>query len=66
MALWVTNREKLRGFVEKELFLAWGVMHVATFYWLKVIFVCLHPWEYSLSVYVNYYANTMAFLESCR
>ncbi|XP_035544434.1 methyltransferase-like protein 2 isoform X2 [Juglans regia] len=36
VALWVTNREKLRGFVEKELFPAWGVTHVATFYWLKV------------------------------
>ncbi|XP_057975520.1 methyltransferase-like protein 2 [Malania oleifera] len=36
VALWVTNREKLRAFVEKELFLAWGVRYVATFYWLKV------------------------------
>ena len=38
MALWVTNREKLRGFVEKELFPAWGVSYLATFYWLKVLF----------------------------
>ncbi|KAG7965061.1 hypothetical protein I3843_09G204400 [Carya illinoinensis] len=37
VALWVTNREKLRGFVEKELFPAWGVTHVATFYWLKAM-----------------------------
>ncbi|XP_021896504.1 methyltransferase-like protein 2 isoform X2 [Carica papaya] len=36
VALWVTNREKLRSFVEKELFPAWGVSTVATFYWLKV------------------------------
>ncbi|KAM4121912.1 hypothetical protein ACJW30_01G041300 [Castanea mollissima] len=36
LALWVTNREKLRGFVEKELFPAWGVRYVASFYWLKV------------------------------
>ncbi|KAA8537665.1 hypothetical protein F0562_027345 [Nyssa sinensis] len=36
VALWVTNREKLRGFVEKELFVKWGVKYVATFYWLKV------------------------------
>ncbi|XP_034676886.1 methyltransferase-like protein 2 isoform X2 [Vitis riparia] len=35
IALWVTNREKLRGFVEKELFPAWGVSYAATFYWLK-------------------------------
>lgn len=37
VALWVTNREKLRVFVEKELFPAWDVMNVAEFYWLKVI-----------------------------
>ena len=36
VALWVTNREKLRNFVENELFPAWGVRHVATWYWLKV------------------------------
>ncbi|KAF3446279.1 hypothetical protein FNV43_RR11458 [Rhamnella rubrinervis] len=36
VALWVTNREKLRGFVEEELFPAWGVRFMATFYWLKV------------------------------
>ncbi|KAG8389971.1 hypothetical protein BUALT_Bualt01G0034900 [Buddleja alternifolia] len=36
VALWVTNREKLRNFVENELFPKWGVKHVATFYWLKV------------------------------
>lgn len=42
VGLWVTNREKLRSFVEKELFPAWGVAHVATFFWLKVlIFVCV-------------------------
>ncbi|CAA6667422.1 unnamed protein product [Spirodela intermedia] len=36
VALWVTNREKLRIFVEKELFPAWGVTDVSIFYWLKV------------------------------
>uniref|UniRef100_A0A7N1A3V0 Methyltransferase-like protein 2 n=1 Tax=Kalanchoe fedtschenkoi TaxID=63787 RepID=A0A7N1A3V0_KALFE len=36
VALWVTNREKLRSFVERELFAKWGVKHVATYYWLKV------------------------------
>ncbi|KAL3514601.1 hypothetical protein ACH5RR_027318 [Cinchona calisaya] len=36
IALWVTNREKLRRFVENELFPAWGVKYAATFYWLKV------------------------------
>lgn len=46
VALWVTNREKLRGFVEEELFPAWGVRYMATFYWLKVI-------SLSFSVCVN-------------
>ncbi|TKY57743.1 Methyltransferase protein 2 [Spatholobus suberectus] len=36
VALWVTNREKLRCFVERELFPAWGVSYAANFYWLKV------------------------------
>jgi len=36
VALWVTNREKLRCFIERELFPAWGVSYAATFYWLKV------------------------------
>ncbi|KAL2318689.1 hypothetical protein Fmac_032565 [Flemingia macrophylla] len=36
VALWVTNREKLRCFVENELFPAWGVSYAANFYWLKV------------------------------
>ncbi|KAM7517154.1 hypothetical protein LguiA_006737 [Lonicera macranthoides] len=36
VALWVTNREKLWDFVEKELFPTWGVKYVATLYWLKV------------------------------
>ncbi|XP_057785828.1 methyltransferase-like protein 2 isoform X4 [Salvia miltiorrhiza] len=35
VALWVTNREKLRTFVENELFPKWGVKYAATFYWLK-------------------------------
>ncbi|KAE9600074.1 hypothetical protein Lal_00046200 [Lupinus albus] len=36
VCLWVTNREKLRSFVERELFPAWGVSFAANFYWLKV------------------------------
>lgn len=36
VALWVTNREKLRMFVEKDLFPAWGVSYAASLYWLKV------------------------------
>ncbi|MCL7035361.1 hypothetical protein MKW94_004883 [Papaver nudicaule] len=36
VALWVTNKEKLRTFVEKELFPLWGVSCLAIFYWLKV------------------------------
>lgn len=36
VALWMTNREKLHDFVEKELFPTWGVKYVTTFYWLKV------------------------------
>lgn len=36
VALWLTNREKLHQFVEKELFPAWGVRLAATWYWLKV------------------------------
>lgn len=37
VALWVTNREKLRAFVEHELFPKWGVKYMATMYWLKVL-----------------------------
>ncbi|KAH7293353.1 hypothetical protein KP509_28G021900 [Ceratopteris richardii] len=36
IGLWVTNREKLWTFVEKELFPAWGVNLQAIWYWLKV------------------------------
>ncbi|XP_057814942.2 methyltransferase-like protein 2 isoform X2 [Cryptomeria japonica] len=36
VALWVTNREKLRTFVEEELFPAWGITYAASLYWLKV------------------------------
>lgn len=41
VALWITNREKLYNFVQRELFPTWGVSYVATFYWLKVIFLFL-------------------------
>jgi len=36
VALWVTNREKLRKFIEAELLLKWKLKHVATWHWLKV------------------------------
>ncbi|KAL6784179.1 hypothetical protein ACKKBG_A05115 [Auxenochlorella protothecoides x Auxenochlorella symbiontica] len=36
VALWVTNRERLRRFVETELLPAWGLRHVATWHWLKL------------------------------
>ncbi|XP_076949651.1 methyltransferase-like protein 2 [Bidens hawaiensis] len=36
VALWVTNKEKLRVFVEKDLFPNWGVEYMTTYYWLKV------------------------------
>ncbi|KAG0597610.1 hypothetical protein M758_12G008800 [Ceratodon purpureus] len=36
VALWITNREKLRHFAETELFPAWGVSLAAVWYWLKV------------------------------
>ncbi|GAB2220603.1 hypothetical protein Droror1_Dr00008264 [Drosera rotundifolia] len=35
VALWVTNREKLRSFVENELFPVWGVTYITTYYWMK-------------------------------
>ena len=56
VALWVTNREKLRGFVEKELFPAWGVRYVASFYWLKVLSLSL-----SLFIYIMQLAFTLLF-----
>ncbi|XP_022144198.1 methyltransferase-like protein 2 isoform X2 [Momordica charantia] len=36
VALWVTNREKFHRFIDVELFPAWGVKHISTYYWLKV------------------------------
>lgn len=43
VALWVTNREKFHRFIDLELFPAWGVVHISTYYWLKVRFslICL-------------------------
>jgi hypothetical protein len=40
VVLWVTNREKLRVFIEKELFPSWGVKDATMFYWLKV-YICI-------------------------
>lgn len=36
LALWVTNRERLRRFVEAELLPAWGLVPAAQWVWLKV------------------------------
>lgn len=36
MALWVTNRERHRRFIEAELLPAWGLRQVAQWHWLKV------------------------------
>lgn len=36
VALWVTNREKFHRFIDLELFPTWGVVHISTYYWLKV------------------------------
>ena len=34
--MWMTNRERLWRFIEDELLPAWGLEHVATWYWVKV------------------------------
>jgi N6-adenosine-specific RNA methylase IME4 len=36
LAMWVTNRERLRRFVDQELLPKWGLEQVATWFWLKV------------------------------
>ncbi|KAK9832584.1 hypothetical protein WJX81_001061 [Elliptochloris bilobata] len=36
LALWVTNRERLRRFVEEKLLPAWGLVPVAQWFWVKV------------------------------
>ncbi|KAJ1298354.1 hypothetical protein BS78_01G446400 [Paspalum vaginatum] len=36
LVLWITNREKLRVFIEKELLPSWAVKDPTVFYWLKV------------------------------
>lgn len=36
LALWITNKEKLRVFVEKQLLPSWAVKNPTVFYWLKV------------------------------
>ena len=36
LALWMTNRERHRRFVDAELLPAWGLRQVAAWYWLKV------------------------------
>ncbi|KAG0465805.1 hypothetical protein HPP92_019969 [Vanilla planifolia] len=63
VVLWMTNRGKLRAFVDEELFPAWGVTDVRTSYWLKVkpdgsllgdLDLFHHrPYEYLLLGYVN-------------
>jgi len=41
LVLWITNREKLRMFVEKELLPSWGVKDPTVFYWLKVYLILI-------------------------
>ncbi|KAL0925969.1 hypothetical protein M5K25_004349 [Dendrobium thyrsiflorum] len=63
VVLWMTNRVKLRAFVEQELFPAWGVTDIRTYYWLKIkpdgsllseLDLIHHkPYEYLLLGYVN-------------
>ncbi|KAK8937029.1 Methyltransferase-like protein 2 [Platanthera zijinensis] len=63
VALWMTNRGKLRSFVENELFPSWGVTDIRTIYWLKIkpdgsllgdLDLIHHkPYEYLLLGYVN-------------
>ncbi|KAI0525044.1 hypothetical protein KFK09_004434 [Dendrobium nobile] len=63
VVLWMTNRTKLRAFVEQELFPAWGVTDIRTYYWLKIkpdgsllsdLDLIHHkPYEYLLLGYVN-------------
>ncbi|EFN52846.1 hypothetical protein CHLNCDRAFT_36694 [Chlorella variabilis] len=36
VAMWVTNRERHRRFIEQELLPGWGLRHLATWHWLKV------------------------------
>ncbi|KAG6509684.1 hypothetical protein ZIOFF_027684 [Zingiber officinale] len=67
VALWITNREKLRIFVEKDLFPAWGVRDFSVCYWLKVRsdgsligeldFFHHRPYECLLLGYINLQIN---------
>jgi len=34
--MWVTNRERHHRFIHEELLPHWGLLHVATWFWLKV------------------------------
>ncbi|KAL0043140.1 hypothetical protein WJX79_010360 [Trebouxia sp. C0005] len=36
VAMWVTNRERHHRFIHEELLPHWGLLHVATWFWLKV------------------------------
>ena len=36
MVLWMTNRERLHQFVEKQLLPAWGLELLATWWWAKI------------------------------
>lgn len=36
VVLWMTNRERLHKFVEKQLLPAWGLELVATWWWAKI------------------------------
>ncbi|PRW33311.1 methyltransferase 2 [Chlorella sorokiniana] len=36
VAMWITNRERHRRFIDSELLPGWGLRHLATWHWLKV------------------------------
>jgi N6-adenosine-specific RNA methylase IME4 len=62
VALWVTNREKLRSFVEKELFAAWGVSYAACFHWLKV--TCSYYYLFAIQVFYAISNSNLLYLLS--
>lgn len=65
VALWMTNREKLHMFVEKDLFPAWGVTNVTLCYWLKVnlLYWCI-PYHagYFFDLYYKWYTSRYILL----
>jgi N6-adenosine-specific RNA methylase IME4 len=45
VAVWITNRAKIRKVVVEKLFPAWGLELVAHWYWLKVRYLLLEEWQ---------------------